>query len=205
MPHPTTSQKQKPFYLKRFKILIILLILAILLPGYFLALKPQYSLYQKNKEQVKQYQQQRDIKIKQLKDYKKRVSVYQSLDSLEETKINQVLPDNLDEANLYVSLESLIQKAELVLTEISIQSVKSTTPKKDPLQEGADAQAQTAIDSQLGLVDIKLGLGGVSYTKLKNLLNLVETNLRLLDIENFAFNAEEGVLDLSLKTYYLSQ
>jgi len=83
---------KQPFYLKKFKILIFLLILIILAPGYFLVIKPEYESYQDNKRLSSQYQQEREVGIKQLKSYKQTVSIYQSVSSLQESKINQILP-----------------------------------------------------------------------------------------------------------------
>ena len=58
-------------------------------------------------------------------------------------------------------------------------------------------------DSEREKVQIELALSEVSYSKLKNILDLMENNLRLLDVQSFNFNAVEGKLSISCQAYYL--
>jgi hypothetical protein len=194
------SKGKQPFYLKKFKILIFLLILIILVPGYFLIIKPEYESYQDNKRLSAQYQQEREVGIKQLKNYKQTVSVYQSVSSLQESRINQILPNDLEESNLYVNLEALVQQAGLILEDISIEAVDES---KSPTKKTPDSDAaQPAVSNSSNLINIQLKLADVSYARMKDFLSILEVNLRLLDVDTFKFNAQEGNLGLAIKAYY---
>ena len=204
MSYQNSIKKKTPFYLKKFKILIILLILIIALPGYFLVIKPEYAAYAENKQLSAQYQQELDAAIKQLKSYRQTIIAYQSVSSLEEDKINQILPDHMDEASLYVNLESLVKAAGLDLDSIVINPVDTTTKKKSLSQKEQEIEpTQAALSDRIGLVSIDINTSDASYAKMKAFLASLEDNLRLIDIDNFNFNAIDGDLGLVLKTYYL--
>ena len=72
------------------------------------------------------------------------------------------------------------------------------------ISEIADAANVLDIKDELALISIELNLSDVSYLKLKELLPALETNLRLLDVQDFNFSPIEGTLSLSLRAYYLN-
>jgi hypothetical protein len=210
MPHQTKRKERKPFYLKRFKSLIILLTLIILLPGYFWIIRPQYNSYQKDKKLFEQYQQQQDINIKQIKNYRQTVSLYESFDIEQENKVNLVLPSDMDEADLFVNIEGLVEAADLTLDNITITPItpadqKISNPQNQLTPAAGAGQMEISPNKELNSALIDLDLSDVSYTKIKKLLSLIEVNLRLLDVDSFDFNAQEGTLNLSIKTYYLEE
>lgn len=200
-PLVKSKQPKQPFYLAKFKVLVFLVLLIIILPGYFFFVKPEYESYQKNKQLNAQYQSQRDLALNQLKGYKKTLSVYQAVDPLEEEKINQILPDNYDEANLYVNLESIVKTVGLSLDNIIINPVTTQVTRRPVI--GKNTEAEAALSNQIGLIDIELILSDVSYVKMKNFFTVLETNIRLLDVKQFNFNAVDGTLSVSLQAYYL--
>ena len=204
--HPKSKQ---PFYIKNFKILIILLILVIVIPGYFFLVKPKYDDYQINKPLLDQSRQELEQKKQQLTGYAETLSTYEKISQIEEEKIDSILPSSIDKPSLYVNLESLVESVDLTLNSIDIQAIEKkelapTQGRSQQVQSDQPAPNVLDIKDELALVQIDLSLSDVSYLKLKELLPLLETNLRLLDVQNLSFNPIDGSLGLSLQAYYLN-
>ena len=191
----------KPFYLKKYKILIILLILAIFLPGYFLLIKPKYRAYQESKSLFNQYSFQLKNNISQLKKDKQIINNFQTISRSAESKINQILPSQLDEESLYVNIQSIADTAEVRLDSLSVEVVVESGRKKITPGVIKD-KSDLGPTNQTKLVNIEMDLSKVSYLRLKNLFDLLEKNLRLLDVKSFSFDPTEGVLNASLQAYY---
>ena len=203
------NKKKRPFYVKKFGILIILLALIILVPGYLFLAKPQYISYQKNKVLNNRFKQELEHNIKELLSYKKIFSSYEQINPFEEEQLNQILPSQIDDSSLYVNLDALVKQAGIVLDSIDIRQVdsgdnnkKSKSSKKQP-KTTTQAPIPEGLKGTLETVEIKLSLSEVSYSKIKNLLDLLEINLRLFDVQSFDFNAADSSLDLLLHTYYI--
>jgi len=107
-------------------------------------------------------------------------------------QLDFILPDNQDEPNLIVQLETIANNSGIVLSNIAIVEEKK--------EEGKT--------SDYGTANINLKLSG-SYESFKSFLETVENNLRLIDIDSIDFNAQikEGMVanfdfNVILKTYY---
>lgn len=195
------NKKPQPFYVVKFKLIVFVLILIIILPGYYLLIKPQYLKYKSNLAIFNRLEKELRINLKQLNSNKKIILDYQSINQLDKDKIDYILPNKPDIANLYVNLQAVAQKNNLTLTNLSINPLKTIEKKIIfPKQESKQ------INKNLNLianVEINLELESVSYAKMKKLFYDLETNLRLLDILNFEFSPSDGSLSLFLHAYHL--
>lgn len=197
MAHHPPHKDKPPIYISQFKALTALLVVIILAPGYFMLIKPVYTAFADAQQLSSTYQQQWDLNQSQLKNYQRTIDVYQSVNPLEESKVNQILPDKVDEANLYVNLESLAASTNLALELVDITPLAASTKK------ALFAEEEELTGSAVSLINVKLDLSDVSYAKLKSILTLIENNLRLLDVTSMDFNAADGSLSLTLQAYYL--
>ncbi len=197
--HKIKPKKEKiPFYIKNFKAIVFLIILIITIPAYYFLVKPQYNVYRVNQKKISQLEKQRQLNVQQLLTNKKIVNEYKAINELDKNKINQILPQKPDLANLYVNLEAVVNQAGLVLENMTVEPVKITKKK---VAFADDPKIKK--NNQLGVININLAVSDVSYAKLKNFFNILERNIRLFDINSFNFMPAEGNLALNLKTYYL--
>ncbi|PIP75486.1 hypothetical protein COW86_03535, partial [Candidatus Kuenenbacteria bacterium CG22_combo_CG10-13_8_21_14_all_39_9] len=127
---PETKKNKKAFYLAKFNILIFILFLFILAPGYLFLIKPAYGDYQKNKIFFDSLDSQMEQNLNLLANYRKTFSNYQEISALDKDKINDILPEQIEEASLYVNLESLVQSLGMALDNISIEAVELEKTKK---------------------------------------------------------------------------
>jgi len=204
---PETKKNKKAFYLAKFNILIFILFLFILIPGYLFLIGPADGDYQKNKNSFNILDGQREQNLNLLASYQKTFSNYQDISAFDKDKINAILPDQVEEASLYVNLESLVQSIGIALDSISIEAVELEKIKKPVSAQSDDSspEASGAVADpreNINYVNIKLELSEVSYPKLKELFSTIENNLRLLDITSYSFDPTGASLTLALKAYY---
>ncbi len=198
-------KKQVSFFIIHFKVLVVVLFLALLIPGYLLLIKPERSAYLENKALFVEQENNLTQKKARLLEYKKVLIGYQIISADDQKKIAEVLPYGPNEASLYVNISSLAEavgaKVESVAVELG-QGPGSAQNEEELIKEKA-AAAGRAITGQLKKALINLELSGVNYVKTKELFSLIEKNLRILDVKSFKFAPSEGNLSLAILVYYL--
>lgn len=117
-------------------------------------------------------------------------------------KVNYILPSEKKIPSLIVQIEAMTLEAGLILEKIefSVASQDKTTKVRTPAQENIGDYKTLRIDLDL--------IG--DYLAFKNFLELIEENIRLMDIDSINFSpnySEEGELLLfdfntTLITYY---
>ncbi len=127
----------------------------------------------------------------------KRDALIQKKNDFSEDQINrleELLPDNVDNIKLVISIKNIAQNHGLVLKNIKLNSAPVTDNKK----LGAD-------HSKYGTVGLSFAVAA-NYSSFQNFLKDLEKSLRLVDVTDLAVNANDvGTYDfsVSLKTYWL--
>ncbi|MBT5337932.1 type 4a pilus biogenesis protein PilO [Candidatus Falkowbacteria bacterium] len=172
-----------------FLLVVIIVLLAVSYGGYW--------LYKVNIVEwqglIEKKQQTLDIKEQELNQLK---SIKVSYEDLEDSskKILQVLPDERDLPSVFVQLEALAYKHNLFLSTVDIAAEQST---------GEEKRKKDKVE--LHKLVINLSLSGGDYFTLKNFLNDVENNLRLLDIRSIVYSPEGNTYNISMNTYYFGE
>ena len=110
-------------------------------------------------------------------------------------KLESLLPDNIDNIRLIIEINNIAEGRNLVVKNISVGDMTTGSG--------------TSIGDQSGTPYGKLSLNftvNASYSNFLNLLQDLESNLRLLDITDISFNStNSGFYDfnVSLNTYWL--
>lgn len=110
------------------------------------------------------------------------------------TKLEKLLPDNVDNIKLVIDMNQIAQNHTLTLKNIKL----NTSPTADPNKLGQD-------NSKYGTVSLSFTVSS-SYDNFQNFLTDLEKSLRLVDITDLSVTGNEtGVYDFSvgLKTYWL--
>lgn len=182
-------QKQKIDYLAaHFKKIVFLVVIIIVAAGYFFLLGPKYKeIRMKMKDIETKGSEQSALQDKLIQITKLR-NTYKSIDQDDVKKINSALPDLPLKDELLTQLEALISQNGLLLTSLQIED-----PQK----------AETQKVSGVGKVRISMDVVGTDYQNLKNILSVLEKNLRLLDIISLKFSPEGRTVSLEIVTYYI--
>ena len=105
------------------------------------------------------------------------------------------MPADKDVAGLFVQLQEIAEKNNLLLASVNINE----TPEAITAQDAKSQIKQISVN--LGLVNPAVN----SYQKIKNFLSDLELNLRLFDISAVYFTPGDKTFSVNLVTYYLGQ
>jgi len=111
----------------------------------------------------------------------------------DKSKLVKMLPDNIDNVKLILEITDIASKRNLSLKGISINS---STKTSDAI--GSD-------NTPYGTLGLKFSVN-TTYENFLNLLNDLETNLRLIDVTDISFSSSETDFydfNVSLNTYWL--
>jgi len=117
-----------------------------------------------------------------------------TISEADKTKIERLLPNNVDNIRLIIEISKIAQGRGLTLKNVSVGDMINTT---------SDSIGQS--NSLYGTLSLKFAVNA-SYNNFLNFLQDLENNLRLLDITDISFNAtDSGFYDfnISLNTYWL--
>ena len=181
------------FFIHYFRIIVLFVVILILvLFGYTF-----WTMYQNNvvelQQLIKQKQDELNNKQMELEEVQKIQLSYEDLEG-ESKKIFEALPSEESLPSVYIQLEELAIKNNLVLEAVDLGYVA------EKVDLGTGLRSQT-----LGKVTINLSLSEGNYFTLKNYLIDIEKNIRLMDITGLIYDPSSNTYNLTLNTYYFSQ
>lgn len=186
-----------------FNIIILLIVIIALVISYFIVIKPKYdetmAAIQSNIEQQQKLYSDQQKKLNSLKTIS---DLYSKISPTDLKKFNGVLPDNYVKEKLFGELDEIITQNGFILN--SVQIAKDDGKKKEVRAEDGSPVPPAPV-SKVGELKIDLSLSAVNYNGFKNLLKLLETNLRLFDITQLNFSPGGNTVNLTLTTYYYNK
>ncbi|MFH1522738.1 MAG: hypothetical protein ABIE43_02870 [Patescibacteria group bacterium] len=204
------KQRINIILIRYFKGFIVFLVFIIFIFGYLLIIKPEYKeIIQVSKLNDEKNNFEYLEKKKELEKINSLLKLYKEVNPIDIKKINLALPEENISEELFSIFESIVLKNGLILTFLTTETEdqlidKGKTIKKPDETITKDEETKDALTNEIGVVKIKLSIGGVDYSSLKNLLNSIENNLRLMDINKVDF-APGGNVAFEIDTYYLKQ
>ncbi|MFZ4631747.1 MAG: hypothetical protein ACOYL8_00900 [Patescibacteria group bacterium] len=195
----TNNQKNKNslniFLNDYFNIVIVFIVIIVLAASYFIVIQPKYDeTMAAIKSNIEQQQKIYTDQQKKLESLKTISDLYSKISPSDLKKFNGVLPDDYVKESLFGELDEIITANGFILNSVSVT------------KEGENADGtKVAGLGKVSQVNIKLSLGSVSYNGFKNLLKLLETNLRLFDITQLNFTPDSNAVSFSLTTYYYNK
>lgn len=117
-----------------------------------------------------------------LNDIKALLTKYQGAISIQKT-VSLALPQRDDTHLLYYQLLNLPKQANLSLDSLGVSAAGT------PLRQGASRGRTTSILPHVGTVKVNISVKG-SYEDFLRFLQLLETNIRILDVESFTVSPQ---------------
>jgi hypothetical protein len=203
VPTKKQTRKRPVWFVYYFKFIMIAMPLIILAVGFFVIVRPVRKSYIDNQEQIKIIGDAVASKTKRLMEVGKIFSSYKNIGLIDREKMENIIPVGLDDASIFINMESLVGSHELNLSLDDI-SVNSATDNKSNRKKVKKAQQENAdiYPASLNKAKISLSLSQVNYLNLKAFLKAVEVNLLLLDVSEFKFNPVDEKMEISMDTYY---
>ena len=202
MATTTARQPQKSknalnlFLNEYFQAIIAAALILFLVLAYFIFLGPRYSTAENTiQNNIENEQNLYKNNLKKLESYRAISEIYKKMDLSDLRRFNSVLPDDYAPERLYGEIEEVVAQGGWSVSNLVI---------KKPGEATASAATSTlvTVGENIGHYDLELTVGSIDYAGLKNLLRIMETNLRLFDVTNVSFSPSDSSAKLTLTTYY---
>lgn len=180
-------------FVKYFSLIfVVIILLAVLGSGYLLyvLVGDDFSRLETLTGQNQKELALKQEKITQLKNIK---TDYEGLGESAK-KIVDALPTKADLPGIFIQLENLAVKNNLLLNSLDIAN-----------QEAAEKEDSTVRAAGLNKLSITISVSGGDYFSLKKYLADIENNLRIFDVKSLAYSPAENGYNIVLTAYYLTE
>lgn len=188
----------------RFSMYVIIgVVIILVLAAYLLLIGPKWTdISSVGLNDYQREQNSLDADKQYLEALKTLVAKYNSISQSRIDEITQIVPTGDQIPALFVQIEAMVQDAGMTLQDVKFETA-------------TDATQTTAGNLQTLNINMQVK-GGNQYADMKQLLDIIEKNQRLLDLVsvNFTLNnadivsaegANDGSYQLLLRTYYLNE
>ncbi|MDP2944385.1 MAG: hypothetical protein Q8N57_02300 [bacterium] len=205
---PVRKQNNLNLFLNNyFNIILAAVLVLFLFFAYLVFLSPKFRATQAaisaNTEEKQLLYETTQKKLTSLKIISE---VYQKISPSDLQKFNSVLPDSYARERLFGELEEIISRGGWLISSITISPeediVKAPAPVVNEDGTSSPAPATTLNNKKVGTVSLRLNLTAIDYQGFKNLLRLLENNLRLFDITSVEFSPAADAAAIIITTYY---
>ena len=178
-----------------FKFSIPILLIAAAIGLFYTYIDPTYKDIQMLKEREQKYDEAL-TKSRELQAISAQLlSKYNAFSSEDITRLNKLLPDNVDNVRLALDIDGIAARYNMRIKNISISGVTQQA------STGAVGSQQSLYESTILIFSV-----ATTYENLLRFLKDLEKSLRIVDVTQLSFSASEGELNdykINLQTYWL--
>lgn len=179
-----------------FNIILVALVIIFLTVAYIIVIKPKYDMTMAAiKINIESQQRLYAEQQKKLNNLKTIAELYKKISPSDLKKFNGVLPDAYVKERLFGEFDEIISQNGFILNSINIS-------KEEPK---AAEDGSAPLSANVGRLSLQLSISAIDYAGFKNLLRLLESNLRLFDVTNLSFAPGANTANLTLTTYYYNK
>lgn len=183
-----------------FNLFVVIFVSFLLLISYFLLLKPKVTETTTSiSENISSHERLLQAEKTKLANLQEAVRAYQNINKDDLTRVNSILPDEYNKEALYGEIEEIIKQNGFIPTSIAL--AKEGEVKEGGASNNAPSVTATSSSSHIGAINISLSIASIDYAGMKNLLNILQNNLRLLDVKELTVS-DGGAATLEMTTYY---
>lgn len=177
-----------------YNVITGILVVIVLVAGFFVYIRPvlERSRLVANKD-INQLEQEVILKESKLLSIKKFARALDELPTDTHSQLQDVLPDNPNEVDLLANIVGLVESVNLQLEQVDV-AVQRTS---------SIAGQQKNETVSVGEVRVDINVDGLSYTVLRNFLENVEHNVRMMRVDNFSFDPRRPDGAIILTAFYL--
>ena len=184
-----------------FKYVILFFFLLNIIIGYVFVVEPKY---QRTKDNIKtNYIKQQQLYSEQkqnLDNLKKLIYIYESINPEIINKVESVLPKQYIKEQLFSDIDFLLTKNGYLVSSVEIGGGEKSANTYSRFQQ---EESKKTFSGDIGSMTISLNVGGVDYFGLKSLLEILESSLKIMDVNSINFNPSSRSAILKITTYYL--
>jgi lipopolysaccharide export LptBFGC system permease protein LptF len=193
------------FLAKNFFIFILGLFFLILIFGFFLFLKPKINdINEKRINLILKETEEYPEKLKEFRKISDYIKIYNEIDVKDIKKIEAMLKNQDSKEEFFAKIEHIFTKNGLIIDSITIdkEAEKTESKKKEEEILGKKDENERVLPAGIGKYNIRVDITGVDYRGLKNILNVLENDISIIDVEDIIFSPDKETLGLKLSTYY---
>jgi len=176
-------------FIRRFKLIALVLVLLLTLAGYFFFIKPEkrqlIELVKYTLEPKKQEKQAKSSMAERLKESTKHFKIVKDL-RLE--TLETLLPPIEQKENLFLILNNLMSKHDMLIESLDIESPISLDSYLNQEKAGFFAEDYKKIELPVLILPIKLTLssksGSLSYDRVKQIIEILSNQSRIFKMSN---------------------
>jgi Tfp pilus assembly protein PilO len=196
------------FLNRYYRYLSLILILVIIIIGYFSLLLPQYRKLKdtgifENKEAENMLAEREQY----LADLREMRQAYDELEIRAWRSLDNILPAEDEIYLLFAQMEVFARDNNLILTSININdgSIDAAATGQSVANKAIDpSNVSVKPADNIRTVSLSLNLTGInSYENFKQFLDSIENNVRILDLRSLAYSPGNNTYTVTLTTYYL--
>lgn len=141
---------------------------------------------------------------KRLASLKAVSEVYKKISPTDLQKFNSVLPDSYVRERLFGELEEIIGRGGWLISDIAISQDEAKKASASAAAEGGAVStgSNPVLNKKIGTISLQLNVSSIDYPGFKNLLRLLESNLRLFDVTSVEFSPSNDSAIITITTYY---
>lgn len=198
------------FLQKYFYYIIVVQIFVIFLLGYVFLIMPQANKLFSGKqaralaeEQVQNSIMVYDRRIKQLQEI---VDAYDNISQTDIDAINAILPDQENIEELFAQINEMVKSNGLLLKSISLNDqVDNAKVQQKSRVEITEKALNIEEQKSLKEVNLTLKISGAGYQSFKNFLASLESNLRIIDVQDVKYNPTGESAEIIIVVYYFAK
>jgi Tfp pilus assembly protein PilO len=182
------EKKKKPpsaLWVRYYKSVLALMVIAIAVVGWFVVVGPLYGDYAALDVAAKHDEYETNKRV--LDNFNNIKEEWESISEQDKQKLDYFLPTGKDIPGLVAMLDTMAKQSGFVATKISLSY------SEEPLEDMPEVFP----------VLVSMSVEGGSYSGLKQFIDKIENNLRILDIGSLSFQSAKSIYVLNIYTYYL--
>lgn len=183
-----------------FNLFVVIFVSLLLFMAYLFLLRPKVDATTMTiSENISSHEKLLEAEKNKLSSLQGAVLSYNNINKVDLDRVNTILPDDYDKEALYGEIEEIIKQNGFTPTLISItkdsEAVKTDT--------GSDVKAVVVpeISEKVGTINIDVSISAIDYAGLKNLLQVLENNLRIINVKKVTLG-DKNSASLEFSTYY---
>lgn len=191
-----------------FTAIVLIFSLIVIILGLIIFIKPKYETVKNEISKTKETDTAEYLKQSALlEELKKIKESYDKINQDDVKKLDLMVPNGLDKEELLAQLEKIMNKNGLLYSTLAVKDAgAASTPTEKSGKEEQKAPAKVSSgQGEIKSVSISLPFSGVSYSGFKNILEIFQNNLRLMDIKNLSYKPGLTGADISFEivAYYV--
>lgn len=193
-----------------FRFILPIILITAAIAGFFILISPLYNDISLKKGQIASYDEALNNSKALEAERDKLTQKYNSFDPENLTKLQKLLPDNVDNIRLILEIEKIASPYGMVLKDVKYDA----TSKNDVLVPTTGQEIEKFSRKDYGIWDLEFSTQG-TYNNFINFIKELEKNLRIVDISSIQFSSSVTTLGLNpslpeaykynfkIKTYWL--